>query len=45
MAKDFSKNLIKDYKYWSVYAHENQGYLGSQMKALVHFIKKLQVIL
>jgi diadenosine tetraphosphate (Ap4A) HIT family hydrolase len=28
MAKDFSKNLIKDYKYWSVYAHENQGYLG-----------------
>ncbi len=28
MEKDFSKNLVKDYKYWSVYIHENQGYLG-----------------
>ena len=25
---DYSKNLIKDYKYWSVYIHENQGTLG-----------------
>ncbi|TSC69824.1 MAG: hypothetical protein CEO12_705 [Parcubacteria group bacterium Gr01-1014_46] len=25
---DYSKNLIKDYKYWSVYIHENQGILG-----------------
>lgn len=28
MEKDFSKNLVKDYTYWSVYVHENQGYLG-----------------
>lgn len=28
MEKDFSKNLVKDYKYWSIYVHENQGYLG-----------------
>ncbi len=28
MAEDFSKNLIKDYKYWAIYAHDNQGYLG-----------------
>ena len=26
--KDYSKNLIKDYKYWGVYIHENQGALG-----------------
>lgn len=26
--EDFSRNLIKDYKYWTVYAHDNQGYLG-----------------
>jgi len=25
---DFSKNKIKDYKHWSVFIHENQGYLG-----------------
>lgn len=25
---DFSKYKIKDYKYWGVYIHENQGYLG-----------------
>ena len=25
---DFSKYLVKDYKYWAVYVHENQGYLG-----------------
>ena len=28
MPGDFSKNLIKDYDYWAVYIHENQGYLG-----------------
>lgn len=28
MPSDFSKNLIKDYIYWGVYVHENQGYLG-----------------
>lgn len=28
MEKDFSKDLIKDYKYWAIYIHENQGYLG-----------------
>lgn len=28
MAEDFSKNLVKDYKYWAVYIHENQSYLG-----------------
>ena len=26
--KDYSKNLINDYKYWAVYIHENQGILG-----------------
>jgi len=26
--EDFSKYKIKDYKYWSVYLHQNQGYLG-----------------
>ena len=25
---DYSKFLIKQYKYWGVYIHENQGYLG-----------------
>ncbi len=28
MAEDYSKNLIKDYAYWSLYVHSNQGYLG-----------------
>lgn len=28
MDVDYSKNLIKEYKYWSLYVHENQGYLG-----------------
>ena len=28
MADDFSKNLVKGYKYWEIYVHENQGYLG-----------------
>ncbi|MFH1838117.1 MAG: hypothetical protein ABH808_01300 [Candidatus Kuenenbacteria bacterium] len=26
--KNFSKNLIKEYKYWKVSVCENQGYLG-----------------
>lgn len=26
--KDYSKDLIKDYKYWGWYVHENQGILG-----------------
>jgi len=26
--KDFSKYKIKDYKYWSIFLHQNQGYLG-----------------
>lgn len=26
--KDYSKFLIKQYKYWGVYVHKNQGYLG-----------------
>ena len=25
---DFSQYLIKSYRYWSVYIHTNQGYLG-----------------
>jgi len=25
---DFSKNKIKDYKYWEIYVAENQSYLG-----------------
>lgn len=25
---DFSKYKIKDYTYWSVFVHQNQGYLG-----------------
>jgi len=25
---DFSKDKIKDYKYWEIYVGENQGYLG-----------------
>ena len=28
MKTDFSKNLVKDYGYWSIYVHENQSYLG-----------------
>ncbi len=28
MAEDFLKNLVKRYKYWEIYIHENQGYLG-----------------
>jgi diadenosine tetraphosphate (Ap4A) HIT family hydrolase len=28
MAEDFSKNLVKAYKYWEIYVHENQSYLG-----------------
>ena len=28
MEEDFSKSLIKDYKYWTIYVHGNQGYLG-----------------
>ena len=26
--EDFSKYKIKDYKYWSIFLHPNQGYLG-----------------
>jgi diadenosine tetraphosphate (Ap4A) HIT family hydrolase len=25
---NFSKFLIKDYKHWAIYIHQNQGYLG-----------------
>ncbi len=28
MAEDYSKLLIKDYKYWAIYIHDNQSYLG-----------------
>lgn len=28
MSKDYSKQLIKDYKYWTLGVHSNQGYLG-----------------
>ncbi|MDP4038600.1 MAG: hypothetical protein Q8P54_01360 [bacterium] len=28
MAEDFSKNLIKEYKHWAIYVHNNQSYLG-----------------
>lgn len=28
LPKDYSRFLIKEYPLWSVYAHENQGYLG-----------------
>ena len=28
MEKDFSRFLIKEYKHWSIYIHENQSYLG-----------------
>lgn len=28
MAEDFSKFLVKDYTYWGIYVHHNQGYLG-----------------
>lgn len=26
--QDYSKFLVKQYKYWGVYVHENQSYLG-----------------
>jgi diadenosine tetraphosphate (Ap4A) HIT family hydrolase len=26
--EEYSKYLIKDYTYWTVYSHTNQGYLG-----------------
>lgn len=26
--EDFSKYKIKDYKHWSIFIHQNQGYLG-----------------
>lgn len=26
--ENFSKYKIKDYKYWSIFLHKNQGYLG-----------------
>jgi diadenosine tetraphosphate (Ap4A) HIT family hydrolase len=28
MEDKYSKNLVKDHKYWSIYVAENQGYLG-----------------
>ncbi|MDR3583478.1 MAG: HIT family protein [Candidatus Pacebacteria bacterium] len=28
MSQNYSKLLIREYKYWSVYIHENQSYLG-----------------
>jgi len=28
MADDFQKDLVKEYKFWSVYVHRNQDYLG-----------------
>ncbi len=28
MTEDFSKFLIKNYKHWTVYIYQNQGYLG-----------------
>jgi diadenosine tetraphosphate (Ap4A) HIT family hydrolase len=28
MVEDFSKNLVKGYRHWEIYVHENQGYLG-----------------
>ncbi len=28
MSEDFSKNLIKEYKYWEIYINANQNYLG-----------------
>ena len=28
MEKDYSKNIVKEYTHWTVYVHENQGYLG-----------------
>lgn len=28
MDQDYSKSLVKEYQYWSVYVHENQGYVG-----------------
>lgn len=26
--EDYSKNIVKKYKYWTVYVHTNQSYLG-----------------
>jgi len=28
ISEEFIKNIIKEYKYWTVLAHSNQGYLG-----------------
>ena len=28
MKEDFSKNIIKEYQYWTVYVSDNQSYLG-----------------
>lgn len=28
MEENFTKNLIKEYKHWTIYVHHNQGYLG-----------------
>ncbi|MFO0703192.1 MAG: HIT domain-containing protein [Patescibacteria group bacterium] len=28
MSKDYSKQLVKDYKYWTLSVHSNQCYLG-----------------
>ena len=28
MEDKFSSILVKEYKHWAVYVHENQGYLG-----------------
>ena len=28
MIGKFTKNLVKGYKYWEIYVHKNQGYLG-----------------
>ena len=28
MIKDYSQFIVKDYQYWTVSIHENQGYLG-----------------
>ena len=28
MATDFSNYLVKEYRYWGIYVHENQNYLG-----------------
>lgn len=28
MPKDYSKQIVKNYKFWSLQVHSNQGYLG-----------------